>query len=120
MTSQHGLDFGERVRALREQKRIGLRQFAAMAEMTPTYLSKIERGVFPPPAEPKIVAIAKALEADPDELLALANRVASDLTEIIREHPVELASFLRTVKGYSAEEILKLVKREQRRKKSSG
>jgi hypothetical protein len=40
--------------------------------------------------------IAEVLSLDPDELLARAGRVASDLTEIIRRHPREAASFLRS------------------------
>src|SRR5687768_11701065 len=87
--------FGARVRELREAKGIGLRKFAKLVGVTPTYLSKIERGEFAPPAEDKVVAIAKALDVNPDEMLALAGRVASDLSETIRLHPFELASLIR-------------------------
>ncbi len=63
--------FGQTIRAWREEKQIGLRKFADQVGMSPTYLSKIERDDFPPPGEEKIQAIAKALERDADELLAL-------------------------------------------------
>ena len=102
--------FGETVRELRNAKKIGLRRFAELIGMSPTYLSKVERDEFPPPAEVKVVAIATALDQDPDELLALAGRVASDLSEIIQEHPREMATFLRSAKGLSAEEIKRLAK----------
>ena len=57
--------------------------------MSPTYLSKVERSEFPPPAEKKIVAIAKQLKLHPDELLGLAGRVASDVSQIIQKQPTE-------------------------------
>jgi transcriptional regulator with XRE-family HTH domain len=88
--------FGERVRSLRTGRGIGLRKFARQLGISPTYLSKIERGEFPPPAEDKVVSIADALGEDRDEMLALAGRVASDLLAIIRRHPRELSSFLRS------------------------
>jgi transcriptional regulator with XRE-family HTH domain len=43
--------FGEFVRRERETKEIGLREMAKMIGVSPTYLSKIERDEFPPPAE---------------------------------------------------------------------
>ena len=93
-----GREFGATIRELREERRIGLRQFARMIGVSATYLSKIEREELPPPAEDRVKEIARLLEQDPDELLALAGKVASDLNEIIRRHPREMASFLRTGK----------------------
>jgi transcriptional regulator with XRE-family HTH domain len=76
--------------------------------VSPTYLSKVERDEFPPPAEDKVRKIAGIIGHDPDELLALAGRVASDLTEIIRERPREMADFLRAAKGLTAEDMARL------------
>ena len=64
--------FGARVRQLREARGIGLRRFAKVVELSPTYLSKVERGQLPPPAEDKVLAIARELDQDPDILLAMA------------------------------------------------
>jgi HTH-type transcriptional regulator, competence development regulator len=102
--------FGATVRQLREAKRIGLRQFARMIGVSATYLSKIERQELPAPAEDRVKEIARRLEQDPDELLALAGKVASDLNEIIRRHPREMASFLRTARGLSSQELERLTK----------
>jgi transcriptional regulator with XRE-family HTH domain len=107
--------FGPRVRALREEKEIGLRRFADLVGMSPTYLSKIERGDFPPPGEEKILAIAKELGVDADELLALAGRVASDLEEIIQQKPREMATFLRAARGLSPKDIEQLTKQVERK-----
>ena len=100
--------FGARVRRLREERDIGLRPFARMVGISATYLSKVERDELPPPAEERVKEIARLLGQDPDELLALAGRVASDLGEIIRERPREMASFLRTVRGMGPEELRRL------------
>jgi len=41
-----------------------------MIGSSPTYLSKVERDEFPPPAEDKVKAIAQIIKRDTDELLA--------------------------------------------------
>src|SRR6516225_370352 len=97
--------FGALVRREREAKEIGLREMAKMIAVSPTYLSKVERGEFAPPAEDKVKAIAEIIGRDVDELLALAGRVSSDLSDIIKKRPVELAALLRTTKGLTADEV---------------
>jgi len=109
--------FGATVRWLRESQKIGLRKFAHTVGMSPTYLSKVERDEFKPPTEEKVKAIAEALGQDPDELLALAGRVPSDLTDIIQRHPREMATFLRAANGLSAEEMQRLADEAWRLKK---
>ena len=47
-----------------------------MIGVSPTYLSKVERDEFPPPAEDKVKAIAKIIGCDADDLLARAGRVS--------------------------------------------
>ena len=79
-----GEKFGAFVRREREAKEIGLRGMAKMIGVSPTYLSKVERDEFPPPAEDKVKAIAKIIKCDTDELLARAGRVSSDLSDIIK------------------------------------
>ena len=107
-------NFGALVRREREAKEIGLREMAKMIGVSPTYLSKIERGDFDPPAEDKVRKIAAIIGRDPDELLALAGRVASDLTEIIRRRPREMADFLRAAKGLSGEDMARLARQAQK------
>ena len=109
-----GERFGEFVRREREAKDIGLREMAKMIGVSPTYLSKVERDEFPPPAEDKVRAIANIIRCDVDELLALAGRVSSDVAEIIKHRPVELAALLRTANGMSAEQIARLTRQAQK------
>src|SRR4051794_3526586 len=109
--------FGAFVRRKREAKELGLREMAKMIGFSPTYLSKIERDEFPPPAEDRVRVIAKIIECDVDDLLARAGRVSSDITDIIKRQPVELAALLRTTKGLSAEDITSLAREAQQRRK---
>ena len=107
--------FGAFIRRKRESKELGLREMAKMIGVSPTYLSKIERDEFPPPAEDRVLAIAKIIESDPDDLLARAGRVSSDITDIIKRQPVQLAALLRTAKGLSAEDIARLTREAQQK-----
>ena len=116
MTSGRSLKFGAFVRREREEKEIGLREMAKMIGVSPTYLSKVERDEFPPPAEDKVNAIAGVLDCDQDELLALAGKVSSDLTEIIRGHPRESAALLRTTKGMTADDVARLAREAEKPK----
>jgi transcriptional regulator with XRE-family HTH domain len=106
--------FGVFIRREREAKEIGLREMAKKIGVSPTYLSKVERDEFPPPAEDKVSKVAGILGLDADELLALAGRVASDLTDIIRERPREMADFLRAAKGLTAEDMARLARQAQK------
>lgn len=109
--------FGATVRHERERLEIGLRQMAKIIGVSPTYLSKLERDHFAPPAEDKVKKIAEIIGRDPDELLALAGRVASDLKEIIQRQPRGMANFLRAANGLTAEEMARLARRAEKANK---
>src|ERR1700737_5139348 len=108
--------FGQFVRREREAKGIGLREMSKMIGVSPTYLSKIERDEFPPPAEDKVRKIAAIIGCDADELLAQADRVSSDLSEIIKRRPVQVAALLRTTKGLTADDMARLARPAQKAK----
>ena len=116
MASGRNMKFGAFVRQEREAKEIGLREMAKMVGVSPTYISKVERDEFQPPAEDKVIAIARILGRDQDELLALAGKVSSDLTELIREHPRQLAALLRTTKGMTADDVARLAREAEKPK----
>ena len=106
--------FGAIVRQERMRLGIGLRQFAKKIGVSPTYQSKFERDEMPPPAEEKVRKIAQIIGRDSDEMLALAGRVSSDLSDIIQKRPQEMASFLRTANDLTAEEMASWVERMKR------
>jgi transcriptional regulator with XRE-family HTH domain len=111
-----GEKFGAFIRARREAKEIGLREMAKIIGVSPTYVSKIERDEYPPPAEDKVRLIADVIGCDADELLARAGKVASDLSDIIKRNPIEVAALLRTTKGLSAHELARLAREVQKAK----
>ena len=108
--------FGAFIRGEREAREIGLREMAKMIGVSPTYLSKVERDEFPPPAEDKVKAIAKIIQCDSDDLLARAGRVSTDISDIIKRHPIELAALLRTTKGLTADDITRLAQQARQAK----
>jgi HTH-type transcriptional regulator, competence development regulator len=111
-------EFGAFIRRKREamEPRVGLREMARMIGVSPTYLSKVERDEFPPPAEDKVRKIAEIIECDADDLLARAGRVSTDISDIIKRHPVELTALLRTTKGLTADDITRLARQAQKAK----
>ena len=110
--------FGAFIRRTREEQgEYGLREMAKKIGISPTYLSKCERDEFPPPSEDRVREIAKILGCDVDDLLARAGRVSSDISDIIKRHPVQLSALLRTTKGMSAEDINRLASEAEKVKK---
>lgn len=107
--------FGDHIRHLRECRHeadaaFSLRQVAQRAGLEPAYLSKIERGVFPPPSEEAIVRLAGVLEEDPDVMLAMAGKLSSDLQKIIIERPRLFAELIRQLKGAPDHALLRVVR----------
>lgn len=107
--------FGDYIRGVRERfyegdKSFSLRQVAVRVGIEPAYLSKIERGVFPPPSEETIVKLAAALGEDKDMLLAMAGKLSSDLQRIILKRPKLFAALLRQLRGAPAHAILHMVR----------
>lgn len=112
------MEFGEYIRQAREalaadDKRFSLRQVAGKVGVEPAYLSKIERGVFPPPSEAVIVKLADVLGEDKDVLLAMAGKLSSDLQQIIMQRPRVFAELLRALRG-APDHAIKRVVREVR------
>lgn len=112
------MGFGKTVRKLRLERDMTIAELARRAGMSPTYLAPIEREVFPPPVEAKIVRLAKILDRDPDEFLAQAGKVAPDLLRILRRRPRAIAGLLRAVAKHSEsdlDELSAVAKRKRKR-----
>lgn len=108
--------FGQIIRDRRTEKKISLREFAKKIEVSPAFLSKVERDEFNPPSTEKISLIARYLDLNQDELLAHAGKIAADLPEIIRKQPKEMATFLRTVRHLTSNQIQALSQEAERMK----
>jgi transcriptional regulator with XRE-family HTH domain len=88
------MTFGEHIRTWREEHQVSLRQFAKAVGVSPTFISKMERDLGPLPGEATIRKMAEYFGKKPDELLAMADKVASDELAIIIKEPVYVR-FLR-------------------------
>jgi HTH-type transcriptional regulator, competence development regulator len=87
---EHAMTFGGRIRELRQAKELTLRALAKMVKVTFTYVSKIENqklsfGEFP--SDDLIVKLARALDADPDELLLLAEKIPEAIRKRVLQRP---------------------------------
>lgn len=109
------MQFGQYVREARERLRAddpaySVRQVAKRIGVEPAYLSKVERGDVAPPSEATIVKLAGELGEEPDVLLAMAGKVASDLQEIIRKRPQLFADLLRGLRQAPNHAVLRVVR----------
>jgi HTH-type transcriptional regulator, competence development regulator len=107
--------FGEFLRSTREGRAendpsFSLRQVAGRIEVEPSYLSKVERGIEPPPGETTIKSLAKVLGEDSDMLLALAGKVSDDLQAIICKRPALFADLLRTFRTLPDHAVARVVR----------
>jgi len=95
--------FGKKLRELRSQAHLTQRELAQKIGVDFTYLSKIENGVLPPPSEKVLSLLAEALNADRDELFALAGRVPTDIAQMLKNRKtLELLRSERTQKKVMA------------------
>ncbi len=104
------IKFGEFVRKTRLKLNIGLREFATQVGVSPAYISKMEMGDFSPPKEENIKKMAQILKVNEDKLLSLADKISSDIKNIINDKPDLYASFLRRAKAKDVEKFLKDLK----------
>jgi len=106
---------GDRIRRLRRQRQLGLRQTAARIGISAAYLSRIEtdRGQSPP-AERVIRTLASVLADDFDQLMQLAGRVSTDVERYITADP-GMAGFLRRARRFNltADDLMRLLDRHQ-------
>lgn len=107
--------FGSYVRKRRvslsdKQPQFSLRRVAMAIEVTPSFLSKVERGDLPPPSEDTVKKLAGVLMENQDVLLALAGKVSSDLREAIMKRPQLFAELIRQIKDAPEASVLRIVR----------
>jgi HTH-type transcriptional regulator, competence development regulator len=84
------MNFGTRIRELRQAKNLTLRDLAKRTKVTFTYLSKIENqklsfGEFP--SSDLIAKLACVLGVDADELLLLAEKIPDTIRKRVLQRP---------------------------------
>ena len=81
---------GQRIREIRKQRNLTQRELAERVGINFTYLSRVENDRLDAeqtPREETLQKIAKALRADPDELLLLARRIPDAFRDRILAKP---------------------------------
>jgi len=74
---------GEYIRQVREGREISARKLSEELHMHPSYISRVEAGVFRQPSPEKLQRIAEYLELDYDDLCALAGYQAPGLPDFL-------------------------------------
>jgi transcriptional regulator with XRE-family HTH domain len=86
--------FGKKLRDLRINAEVGLRELARLVEKSAGYISDVEQDHVPPPSEDVIIKIAAALNVAKTELLTAAQKMDPEITRYVAGEP-EIADFLR-------------------------
>ena len=112
------MTFGERLRELRKAKNLSQRALAEKVDINFTYLSKVESEKLDfaqYPSEDLIRKLAKALEADVDELLLLAKKIPPDIRERVIERPDAFRK-IASLDDETLDSVLKDIERKEKRK----
>ncbi len=114
------VSFGDRLRELRKARELTQRELALKVDIDFTYLSKIETGSAPPPAEKTIRELARVLRTDPEELIFLAGKVPKDLGKIAASSTA-IPTILRGMKEgeFTEEELQQCLRMLQEKKKGA-
>lgn len=109
---------GERIKRIRLSQKLGLRETAIKVSISATYLSRIENNLEPNPTEEKIRALADVLEDSFDELMQLAGRVPTEVTDMIKADS-NMPAFLRRAReqNVSAEKLMELLEKQDAKDK---
>ncbi len=93
-------NFGEKLRKLRLAQGMGLRETAVAVTISPSYLSRIERGKENPPKPEVIKSLARVLAADPDVLFRHSTSTDPEITALVKESP-QVGGLLRLFLEYN-------------------
>jgi transcriptional regulator with XRE-family HTH domain len=109
------MTFGSRIRELRQAKNLTLRDVAKKVKVTFTYVSKIENqklsfGEFP--SNEMILKLARALDADPDDLLLLAEKIPDIIRKRVLQRP-DAFRRIATLDDRRLDEVLEFLEKER-------
>ena len=97
------MKFGSYIRRCRQDAGLSLRELAEIGQISPAYLSRVERGIVPP-SDAFIRSVADALKIESESLFLLAGRVPANWQKAISNSPSRIAETFRSVlDGYVAE-----------------
>ena len=119
MASNKETTLADKIKELRAEKRIGIRELGRMVDVSGMHISNLEKGKSAP--SPELVRkLAAALETDVDELLHLADLVDPEAVNVIRNNPFAVPAFLRSAKNLTPEQWAGLQEQVEKMSKESG
>ena len=83
------VSFGLKIQRLRAAKGLGLRVLGKRSGMSASYLSLIERGIMPPPANDKLERLGAELGIPRDAIYIMAGRLRPELLELVGNRPAD-------------------------------
>jgi transcriptional regulator with XRE-family HTH domain len=110
---------GDRIKRIRTQRGLGLREAAGKIGISATFLSRVESNAEKAaPREEVLRKLATLLDDDFDVLMQLADRVPKDVAAVIKNDP-GMPAFLRIARDQkvSGEQLLKMLKDSKKSKK---
>ena len=110
---------GARIKRLRKERGLGLRETAAKVGISATFLSRVETNAEKAvPREEVIKKLADLLGDDVDTLMQLAGRVAQDVAAVIKSEP-GMPAVLRRARdlNLSADDLMKLIDKSKKGKR---
>lgn len=102
---------GDRIKRIRKERGLGLRETAGRIGISATFLSRVETNAEKAaPSEDVLKKLAKVLDDDIDTLMHLAERVPKDVAAMIKNDP-GMPAFLRTARDQkvTGDELLKML-----------
>lgn len=111
---------GERIRRIRKERGLGLRETAGKVGISATFLSRIESNAEKAaPSEEVLKKLARVLDDDLDTLMHLAARVPEDVATLIKKDP-DMPAFLRTARDQklSGGQLLKMLEDAKKKGRS--
>ena len=110
--------FGQRVQALRVEKRMGIRELGRALDISAMHISNLEKGKSMPSSD-LVEKIAAELQGDLDELLHLADQLDPAVVNVIQSNPYTVPSLLRSAKNLTPQQWAKLQKQVEKMAKAN-
>lgn len=92
-------EFGQFIRKKREELGLTLRAFAKELDLSPTFISELERGISRCPSEENIIKMANLLDVEPNKLITLAGKIPNefvpDILTMIGQNPDKARTILK-------------------------
>ena len=114
----HEATCGQRVQALRVEKRMGIRELGRALDISAMHISNLEKGKSMPSSD-LVEKIAAELKGDLDELLHLADQLDPAVVNVIQSNPYTVPSLLRSAKNLTPQQWAKLQKQVEKMAKAN-